>query len=83
MSYHGSKERNRRLKKLYGETKTQYGAGAYYDEDKKRLIKYSPRKNSGYAKYLRKVANRKVRRNKDNLKYGSYRKIYDYWCELF
>ena len=70
MGYRRSKERNRRLKKLYDETKNWYGAGAYYDEDKKRYIRYSPCKNSGYTKYLRKVANRKVRRSKDCLKHG-------------
>lgn len=59
------------------------GAGAYYDEDKKRYMRYSPCRNFGYAKYLRKVANRKVRRSKDCLKHGSYRKVYDYWWELF
>ena len=83
MGYRRSNERNRRLKKLYDETKNWYGAGAYYDEDKKRYIRYSPCRNSGYAKYLRKVANRKVRRSKDCLKHGSYRKVYDYWWELF
>lgn len=84
MDYRGSQERNRRLKKLCDETKySSRGAGAYYDEDKKRYIRYSPCRNSGYAKYLRKVANRKVRRSKDCLKHGSYRKVYDYWWELF
>ena len=38
MGYRGSQERNRRLKKLYDETNNWYGAGAYYDEDKKRYI---------------------------------------------
>ena len=33
MSYRRSQERNRRLKKLYNETKNLYGAGAWYDEE--------------------------------------------------
>lgn len=39
MGYRRAKERNRRLKKLYDETKNGYGAGAYYNEKKKRYIK--------------------------------------------
>ena len=82
MGYRRSQERNRRLKKLYGDTKNSYGAGAYYDTDKGRDIQYSPRRHTGYAKYLRKISNRKVRRNKDHYNNGLYRRLYDYWWEL-
>lgn len=41
MGYRRSQERNRRLKKLYNETKNSYGASAWYDEEKGRYIKYS------------------------------------------
>lgn len=84
MGYCGSQERNRRLKKLFDETKnsSRGGGGAFYDEDKGRYIKYSPRRKPGHAKFLRRVANRKVRRNKDHLRNGQYRKVYDYWWEL-
>lgn len=83
MGYRGSRERNRRLKKLYNETKNEYGAGAYYDEDKGRYVEYSPNRKSGHTKYLRKLSNRKVRKSKDYLNHGAYRKMYDYWWELF
>ena len=84
MGYRGSQERNRRLKKLCDETKySSRGAGAFYDEDKGRYVKYSPRRKPGHAKFLRRVANRKVRRNKDYLRNGQYRKVYDYWWEVF
>lgn len=41
MGYKQSKERNRRLKKLYESTKQSCGAGVYFDNDKKRYIKYA------------------------------------------
>lgn len=82
MSYYRSQERNRRLKKVYDETRTHCGAGVYYSDKKKRYIKYSPSNKSGYTKYLRRLANRKVRKNKNLLRYGSYRKAYDYWWTL-
>lgn len=53
MSYRRSQERNRRLKKLYNETKNLYGAGAWYDEEKGRYIKYSCGGRK-YKKYLKK-----------------------------
>lgn len=83
MSYQTKQEEKIKLKKLYEKTKNSCRAGAYYDEDKDRLIKFSPRRKSKYTKYLRKVANRKVRRYSEDLSYGSYRKVYDYWWEIF
>ena len=83
MSYRRSQERNRKLKKLYNETKNSYGVGVYYNVDKGRYIKYSPRRKSRRTMFLHRVANRKVRRCQDYLKNGLYRKIYDYWWELF
>ncbi len=83
MGYRRSRERNRRLKKLYNKTKTSYGAGAYYDECKGRYIKYCPKK-PGAAKYLRKVSNKKVRKYKGYLKQGaSYRKVDEYQWKLY
>ena len=34
MSYRRKQEEKHRLKKLYNETKSWYGTGVYYDEDK-------------------------------------------------
>ena len=83
MSYYGSKERNRRLKKCYNATKHQCIRGVYFDEEKCRYIRrYSMSKN-GATKYFRKISNQKVRRNKENLSYGAYRKVFDYWWTLW
>lgn len=84
MGYHGSKERNRRLKKTYDETKHYYGSGVYYDDKKKRYIRYYPSSKTGYTKYLRRISNKRVRRMDydDVLKYGQYRKMFDYWWTL-
>lgn len=83
MGYRRAKERNRRLKKLYNETKNGFGVGAYYNEKKKRYIKYSPSNTPGYAKSLRRISNRRVRKGDIPLKGSSYKKMYDYWWELY
>jgi len=84
MGYKQSRERNRRLKKVYQQTKNSYGRGVWYDTRKGRYIRYYPRTNTSLSRYFRKQANRKVRRNKQEpLQYGSYRKIYDYWWNLY
>ena len=77
--------RKMKLKKLYHETISMYGAGAYYDEKKDRLIRYSCNSSS-----LRRSLNRIVRRKLNQGKYreipylsdGQYRKIVDYWWTL-
>lgn len=51
MDWASKQEENRRLKKLYDETKCNYFAGAWYDKDKKRLIKFSqPTERKRFAK---------------------------------
>lgn len=82
MGYQRSKEQKRRLKKLRHATQGSCIAGAYYDKDKNRYIRYYPRNGSSYPRYLRKLANRKVRRSGGIPMYGAYRKVYDYWWEL-
>ena len=83
MGYKQSRERNRRIKKLYEQTRTSYARGAYYDKKKKRIIRYHMRQNSNVPRFYRKQANRAVRREKgDILNHGGYRKQYDYWWEL-
>lgn len=84
MGYKQSRERNRRLKKVYMQTKNTYGSGVWYNEKKGRYIRYYPRGNTSLSRYFRKQANRKVRRNKhEPLQHGSYRKVYDYRWNLF
>lgn len=83
MSYRRSKEDKHRLKKLYDKTKNSYGAGAWYNEKKERYIRFYSSNTPGYTKYLRRIANRKVRRAKIPLKYSQYKKLYDYWWTLY
>lgn len=71
-----------RLKRLYDKTKNSYGAGAYYDEDKKRYIKYSCN-----SKAVRQIMNNKVRtklkkNHEDTVQNGQYKKLADYWWNL-
>ena len=82
--YFRSKERNKRLKKLYSETKNSYGEGAWYDEEKKRYIKCSSSNTTGYTKWLRRLSNRRVRKMKDiTLNNCQYKKVFDYRWELY
>ena len=67
-----------KLKKLLDDTKHQYGAGAYYDEAKGRIIQYWFNK-----KYLKKVAAKTARKVKDISNGSLYKRVYDLWWELF
>ena len=86
MSYRGCGERRRKLKKLYEQThaRRKYAGGAYFNEDKHRYVKYCPytRSRTGIAKWLRKQANKKIRRLNKSLRNSQYRKVYDYWWNL-
>lgn len=66
-----------KLKKLLDDTKHQYGAGAYYDEDKGRIIQYWFKK-----KYLKQVAAKVARKAKDISNGSLYKRVYDLWWEL-
>ncbi len=83
MGYRRARERNRRLKKLYDETKNSYGAGVYYNDRKKRYIKCPSCSTPGYTKYLRKISNRRVRKSDIPLKGCSYKRLFDYQWELW
>mgnify|MGYP007070039828 CR=1 FL=1 len=80
MSWNRSRETKRRLRKLSRET-SGIIKGVWYDSDKGRYVRiyYA----SKYKKWLRVKANRKVRRTKDVPNISGYRKIYNYWWELF
>lgn len=81
MSYNGSKERNKRLKRLHDQTKNAYTSGAYFDEDKGRLVRYYRGKRS---KFLKQLSSKKCRRIKlVALQHSQYKRIFDYWWELF
>ena len=67
-----------KLKKLLDDTKHRYGAGAYYDEAKGRIIQYWFNK-----KYLKKVAAKTTRKVKAISNGSLYKRVYDLWWELF
>ena len=81
MSYRESTERNRRLKKLYDETKNSYGAGAWYDAKKKRYIRYTCG-GKNYRKCLKKLSSKKTRKYTGDMQRSDYKKTFDFWWEL-
>ena len=83
MSHRRKIEDKRRLKKLYNETRTLYGSGAYFDKDAGRYIRYSAG-GVGRRRWFKRQSNKSVRRHKDaSLKGNQYRRVFDYWCSLF
>ena len=87
MSWRRSTETKRRLKNLYSETKNHYARGVWYDETKNRLIRFQMSKNGrgNRVAYVKKKCNRIVRRNKMMISggKGSYRKMAEFWWEVF
>jgi len=83
MSYRRKKEDNRRLKRLYEETRTSYAAGAWYSDKKKRYIKTTASTASGYTKFLRRISNKKYRKHKEIHNHCTYKKLFDYWWTLY
>lgn len=81
MSYFRSKEDKRRLAKLYYETKSQYGSGAYYDDDKRRYIRYYPAQ-VGFTKFLKRYSNKRARKSSEIPQYSGHKKNTDYWWIL-
>ena len=81
MSYHRSKERNRRLRKLYEETKHSYGAGAWYNERKRRYIKYTCG-SQNIKKCLKKLSRKRARDFKGDMQNSDYKKTFDYWWNV-
>jgi hypothetical protein len=83
MAYKQAQKRRKRLMKTYEKTKNSYGAGVWFDDYKGFYKKYSPSNTPGYAKSLRKLSNRRLRRSKESYNHSSYKKLYDYWWTLF
>ena len=89
MAWKQSRERRRRLKRL---AEVSNGiTGAYFDEEKGKYVRIFL---SDRAKPLRVIGNRKLRRiakryfqREDDRHFipdrGGYRRLYDYWWELF
>ena len=87
MAYKQAVTRRKKLMKTYNEIKHMKGhytgAGVWIDEDRGFLYRYSPSNTPGYAKLLRRQGNKKIRQSKNALKYGDYRRLYDYKWALF
>lgn len=82
MGHLRSAEDKRRLGNLYNATKSRYGTGVYYDEDKQRFIRYYPYGRPGYTKFLKRKTNKRARKDTDLSQYSGYKKCYDYWWVL-
>lgn len=82
MSYRRSCEEKQRIAKLYKKTKHKYGRGVYYDRNKERHVRYYISKR-GRGKWLRRQSNKKVRKSQRLPIFCAYRRMYDYWWELF
>jgi hypothetical protein len=59
------------------------GSGVWYNEDRGFYYKYTASNTPGYAKMLRRISNKKVRKSEDLGNHGVYRKSYDYKWTLF
>lgn len=81
MSWRRSQETKKRYKRLHAETLHSYGSGVWYDEKRDRYIRcYQPHR----AKFVKHKCNRAVRRYKGALtSKGSYRKVSEYWWEIW
>lgn len=87
MAYKQAKYRRKKLIKTYKEIenmrKHYTGSGVWYDEDRGFYYKYSASNTPGYAKMLKRISNKKVRKSADVGSHGTYRKNYDYKWTLF
>ena len=78
MSHKRSVEDKRRLKKLYEDTKNNYGSGVWHDEKKNRYIRYTCH-NEWFKTHSRRIIRRKLKNSDILLDGNKYKKIYDYW----
>ena len=82
MNHRSKLREKRKLKKLHEETKNSCLGGAYYDDRKKRIVKYSLNSGSGTTKAIRRQANKRIRKQDEAYQGGEYKKAYDYWWEI-
>ena len=81
MSHRRKEEDKHRLKKLYNKTHSSYGAGAYYDNQKERYIRYSCH-NERIKTHCRRITRRRLKREEAKCNNCTYKKMYDYWWEI-
>lgn len=78
MSHKGARIRNRKLRKLYEETKHNYYAGAYFDEDRGVFKRYTSNIRKDKL-CCRRAMRRRLNRDPDNYTRGNrYKLCYDY-----
>jgi hypothetical protein len=81
--YKQAQNRRKRLIRTYEATKSSYGSGVWYDEDRGFYYKYTASNTPGYTKLLKRISNKKVRRATDVGNHCDYRRNYDYKWVLF
>ena len=82
MSHRRKSEDKRRLKKLYEETKHQYGTGVWYNDKKNRFIRYSCH-NTWLKRHCSKITRTRMKNILENSNSkAEYKKIFDYWWIL-
>lgn len=90
MSYKRADSEKRKLSRLYAKTCRSYGAGVYYDENKRRLIRYTCHKkqirifhNRRFRRYMKSLEN-PVRLFEGRLESRNFHKKYsDYRWDIF
>lgn len=81
MSHKRSVEDKRRLEKTYNKTKSKYGPGVWYDEKKKRFIRLDFT-NKWLKNHCKRITRHKLKQG-DIINGCHYKKVYDYWWELY
>lgn len=81
MSYQRKQKDKHKLRKLFNETNNSSFAGAYFSENKNRLIRYSVN-NTWHKTHARRVTRRRLKRD-PYFRHNSYKKIYDYIWEVW
>jgi hypothetical protein len=87
MAYRQAETRRKKLLKTYkqveGIRKHYTGSDVWYDETRGFYYRYTVSNTPGYAKSLRRVSNKKVRKAAEVGNHGAYRRVYDYKWALF
>ena len=88
MGYFRKAEEKKRLKKLAEETENSYGRGAYFSNRKNRYIRYycySDNHCNGKKRFFRRIGNRIVRRNNEEINCGKswFKRTYELWWKMY
>lgn len=83
MAYKQAQNRKKRLLRTFNKTKNSYGSGVWFNDERGFYYKYTASNTPGYAKMLRRVSNKKVRKSAEIGSHGDYRRCYDYKWALF